>query len=358
MIDFYERLKNKKIFITGNTGFTGGWTSFWLQSIGANALGYSLRPSTSPSLFKALNLDQCMPTIFGDICNYKLLRKSIIDFQPDLILHLAAQPLVSEGFEKPLLTLNTNVIGTAHILDIARYIKCLKGVLCITTDKVYKNIHTKKNFIETDVIGGIDPYSASKSAAEIIIESYAKSYFIDKKNFPMINVARGGNIIGGGDWSKDRLIPDYVRSVISNQQLDVRSPYSIRPWQHVLDLISGYFLILIDMMDSKVNKLNTWNLGPHELEDYNVKDVLGIISSTWKAPDINFVVNHIKETKNLTLNSNKAKNKLKWNPNWGTTKSIKMTAEWYKQFYIDPKKSSEITLHQINEWKKSNLSTL
>ena len=221
MKNFQKIFKNKKIFITGNTGFTGSWASFWLQRIGANLLGFSLLPNTNPSLFKVLNLNDSMKTIYGDICNYNLLKKTLIDFQPDLILHLAAQPLVSQSYDEPLETFNTNIMGTANILEISRYIRNLKGVLCVTTDKVYKNNDNKRKFIETDMIGGIDPYSASKSAAEIIIESYVKSYFNDKSTLPVINVARGGNIIGGGDWSKNRIIPDYVRSITTQKPLNI-----------------------------------------------------------------------------------------------------------------------------------------
>ena len=354
MIDFEPNLKNKKIFVTGNTGFTGSWVCFWLKSIGAEIKGFSLPPRTSPSLFKSLNLDKEMKTIFGDICDCKLLKKSILKFQPDLILHLAAQPLVSHGYDQPLQTFNTNVLGTANILEISRYVKNLKGLLCITTDKVYKNINYKKRFVEDDEIGGIDPYSASKSAAEIVIESFAKSYFSDHKKTSIINVARGGNIIGGGDWSENRLLPDYVRSITSKKQLNIRSSSSIRPWQHVLDLISGYFLILTNILNGQIEQYSAWNLGPHEDKNYTVQNVIEIISDHWDNPNIKFTKNPIKETKNLYLNSNKAKDILNWKPNWETKKSLQKTIEWYKEFYTSPKQVSHMSLLHLNQWRRDN----
>lgn len=355
MKNFQKILKNKRIFITGNTGFTGGWASLWLQIIGANLLGFSLPSKTSPSLFEVLNLNRSMLTIFGDICDYNLLKKSLVDFQPDLILHLAAQPLVSEGYDKPIETMNTNIIGTANILEISRYVENLKGVLCITTDKVYKNIEEKKKFIETDVLGGIDPYSASKSAAEIVIECFARSYFNKKTSSPIINVARGGNIIGGGDWSKNRLIPDYVRSVVTNKPLNIRSGHSIRPWQHVLDLVSGYFLILSKLYNGSINEYESWNLGPHEKNNYTVSNILKIMNRVWLNQEINYIKNHIQETKTLYLDSSKAKEILEWETRWETEFSIIKTVEWYKNFYAQPKEAFNTTLNQISEWEGSNL---
>ena len=354
MINFQQELKNKKIFITGHTGFTGSWVCFWLHHIGSEILGYSLSPDTSPSLFKLLDINKKVKSIYNDICNYKLLKESIIKFQPDLILHLAAQPLVGKGYQEPLKTFNTNIIGTSNILEISRYVENLKGLLCVTTDKVYKNNNFKNKFVETDILGGVDPYSASKSAAEIVIESFAKSYFFDHKNFPVINVARGGNIIGGGDWSQNRLIPDYVRSLALEKQLEIRSSSSIRPWQHVLDLVSGYFLILTSILNKKIKEYTTWNLGPHENKSYTVKNVLDIISDNWLNENIIFIENPIKETENLLLNSNKAKEKLNWKPSWGTKKSIEKTVEWYKKFYADPKQAKHISLLDLNEWRSDN----
>ena len=356
MINFEKKLKDKKIFVTGHTGFTGSWVCLWLQKIGSEILGYSLPSHTSPSLFKSLHLDKNVNSIYGDVCNYELIKESIIKFQPDLILHLAAQPLVSKGYEEPLKTFNTNIIGTSNILEISRYVKSLKGVLCITTDKVYKNFELQKKYIETDSLGGVDPYSASKSAAEIIVESYAKSYFYDHNNFPIINVARGGNIIGGGDWSKDRLFPDYVRSITSKNCLNIRSLLSIRPWHHVLDLVSGYFLILSNILDKKINDYNAWNLGPHENQNYTVEDILKIISDQWEKPKINLIQNPIKETKTLTLNSEKAKKELSWEPAWCIKQSIELTTNWYKNFYADPTKAPELCHNDLKNWECHNFN--
>jgi len=345
IINFEKHFKNKKIFITGHSGFTGGWACVWLKAMGANVLGYSLPPNTTPSLFEILNLKNLIPTIFGDICDFELLENTLNKFKPDLILHLAAQPLVSESYQNPISTINSNVVGTANILEISRNIETLAGLLCITTDKVYKPKKNQENFVESDIIGGIDPYSASKSAAEIIIRSYANSFFNNQSVYPNIGIARGGNIIGGGDWSKDRLIPDYVRSIHNKSKLNLRAPNSIRPWQHVLDLLSGYFLILVNLIETKNKKLNAWNLGPQTIENYTVAQIVEIIGRIWEKPEINYVSNCIKETKLLTLNSNKARKKLLWTPSWNKEKSVINTADWYRNYYNNTNNSYESTLN-------------
>ena len=247
-LPFERALACQRILVTGHTGFTGGWASVWLHSIGCEVVGLALPPDTTPSLFNALELDQKITSILGDIADPQVVEDVIAKHQPDLILHLAAQPLVRRAYREPSRTFMVNAQGTAHVLDAARRHKKVKGVLCITTDKVYRNNEWVWPYREDDALGGKDPYSASKSAAEFIIQSFAASYPWQDGLGPAIATARGGNIVGGGDWSEDRLIPDFVRAVEKNGTLTLRYPDATRPWQHVLALVHGYLLILAGLL--------------------------------------------------------------------------------------------------------------
>lgn len=222
LLPFESALSGRKILVTGHTGFTGGWACLWLEAIGAKVMGFSLPPETSPSLFDEIGLAKNTPTVFGDICDYNQLLNAVEDFQPELILHLAAQPLVRRSYREPVYTFAVNAQGTAHILEAARNVKSVRAVLCITTDKVYKNNEWPWPYRENDPLGGKDPYSASKAAAEMVIQSYAASYPQNENKGPAIATARGGNIIGGGDWSEDRLIPDFVRAVVDKKTIGDR----------------------------------------------------------------------------------------------------------------------------------------
>ena len=277
--DFENILSGKRILVTGHTGFTGSWACLWLKSIGVELAGYSLAPETTPSLFEAIGLGADLQSTFGDICDYDHLHAAVSDFQPDLILHLAAQPLVRKSYREPLNTFLVNVQGTAHVLEAARSVKSVKGVLCITTDKVYKNNEWQWPYRENDPLGGKDPYSASKAAAEMVIQSYAASYPWVGEEGPAIATARGGNIIGGGDWSEDRLIPDFIRALVHDGRLTLRYPDATRPWQHVLALVHGYLMILAGLSSSDPGQVaRAWNLGPHDAREYSVREVLELMS--------------------------------------------------------------------------------
>ncbi|NVL42758.1 CDP-glucose 4,6-dehydratase, partial [Pseudomonas syringae pv. actinidiae] len=247
-LKFEDSLAGKKVLVTGHTGFTGGWACLWLKSIGAHVAGYSLAPETTPSLFEELGLENDVDSVLGDICDFDKLLQAVEAFQPDLILHLAAQPLVRRSYREPVQTFMVNAQGTAHVLEAARLVKSVRGVLCVTTDKVYKNNEWAWPYRENDPLGGKDPYSASKAAAEMIIQSYGASYPFSQGLGPAIATARGGNIIGGGDWSEDRLIPDFVRAVNEGQVMTLRYPDATRPWQHVLALVHGYLVILAELL--------------------------------------------------------------------------------------------------------------
>jgi len=351
---FEQQLSNKRIFITGHTGFTGGWASLWLKSIGAEITGYSLEPDTTPSLFESIHLESEINSIIGDICDYKNLHEAIDQFQPDLILHLAAQPLVRKSYREPVNTFLINAQGTAHVLEAARNVKSVQGVLCITTDKVYKNNEWPWPYRENDPLGGKDPYSASKAAAEMIIQSYAASYPFEKGEGPAIATARGGNIIGGGDWSEDRLIPDFVRAVMNGDVLTLRYPTATRPWQHVLALVQGYLMILAGLASANPKLVaQAWNLGPQDSKHYSVKDVLELMCQHWQRPSITYLDNPLPEAQSLALDSSLARNQLNWLPSWTTERVVLETAAWYRDYYENPKAAKDITLAQIYAWRES-----
>jgi len=354
MHEFESRLVGKKIFVTGHTGFSGGWACLWLQSIGAEVAGYALEPDTNPSLFEALCLGQDMQSKFGDISDYDQLHEAIESFQPDLILHLAAQPLVRKSYREPVRTFLVNAQGTAHVLESARTIKCVKGVLCITTDKVYKNNEWLWPYRENDPLGGKDPYSASKASAEMVIQSYAASYPWTDGQGPAIAIARGGNIIGGGDWSEDRLIPDFVRAVVNCSTMTLRYPDATRPWQHVLALIHGYLVILAGLASSNPERFaRAWNLGPQDARHYSVRKVLECMCCNWKRPLLEYMDNPLPEAQSLALDSTLARNQLDWSPAWSTEQVIRETAAWYRDYYANPKSARAITLAQINSWREA-----
>jgi CDP-glucose 4,6-dehydratase len=250
-------------------------------------------------------------------------------------------------------TFLVNAQGTAHVLEAARMVKSVQGVLCVTTDKVYKNNEWSWPYRENDPLGGKDPYSASKAAAEMVIQSYAASFPNQSMEGPAIATARGGNIIGGGDWSDDRLIPDFVRAVVNGDRLTLRYPEATRPWQHVLALVHGYLVIMAGLTSKDpAHFARAWNLGPLDVKQYTVRDVLTLMSDSWQRPDLAFMDNPLPEAVALALDSTLARNQLGWKPVWDTERVVKETAAWYRQYYNDPTSASKITLEQINAWRE------
>jgi CDP-glucose 4,6-dehydratase len=352
LLNFEKNLQGKKILVTGHTGFTGGWVCSWLNLIGADVYGFSLEPDTNPSLFNELGLSKKINSHIGDICNFREFKETIDTIKPDLILHLAAQPLVRRSYYEPLETFLVNTQGTANVLESARMVSSVKGILCITTDKVYKNFEWDWPYRENDVLGGKDPYSASKSAAEMIIQSYSDSFSENNGGKLSIASARGGNIIGGGDWAEDRLIPDFVRALIKGDELIIRYPNAVRPWQHVLALVYAYLLILSGLIseDSK-NFCRAWNLGPDHSTQFSVMDILRKMGELWKLPNLKISENLLPEAMSLSLDSSLANNQLNWRPVWGIEKVIHETIFWYRKFYEEPQSAYSITVEQINAWR-------
>lgn len=357
MNDFDKALTGKRIFITGHTGFTGSWASIWLKSIGAEVFGYSLAPETSPNLFTAADIESWVPGVTADIRDFDKLYESMASFEPDLVLHLAAQPLVRRSYSIPRETFEINTQGTANVLEAARTVSSVKGVLCVTTDKVYKNLEREHKYTETDALGGKDPYSASKAAAEFVISSFKSSF--KGSGGPPIAVARGGNIVGGGDWSQDRLIPDVIRAAYSREPLEIRNPDSTRPWQHVLSLVEGYILIMTGLIGQASSKFDReFNLGPIQDGSVSVKSLLESIQEA--LPGLQFTIkpSDLHEESLLSLDSNLAIDTFDWKPKWNTKESIQKTIEWYARFYANPEHARQLCLEQIDFWNKGAQSNL
>jgi CDP-glucose 4,6-dehydratase len=345
LLSFY---KNKKIFITGHTGFKGTWLTSTLIKSGANVMGFSKRDERTKSYEKICYYKK-VKNIYADVLDYKKLKKKILGFNPQIIFHLAAQSLVPESYKNPHKTIKTNIIGTLNILDISRSIKNLKSLIIITSDKCYLNQELKRGYKENDILGGDDPYSASKASAELIFNAYSKSFFNFQNKYGFAAV-RAGNVIGGGDWSKYRIIPDCVKSIKNKKNLTVRNPYSTRPWQHVLEPISGYLLIAKKLYENKYKYSGAWNFGPAIRETMKVQKVVKLFFSHFKFnKKIVIKKSKFKEANLLKLNSTKAIRLLKWKNTWGMKKSILETAKWYN-LYIQTKDLKKITLMQIEEY--------
>ena len=323
--------KDKKVLITGHTGFKGSWLTIWLNQIGAKVYGISLPPDQKPSLFEKANISRFCESIICDIRDYQKTESYIKKINPDIIFHLAAQPIVKESYKNPLNTFSTNIMGSINILNISRNISNLKTLIVVTTDKVYKNKEWDYPYRETDELGGSDPYSASKASVEIIINSFRESFFKDKK----VNIlsARAGNVIGGGDWSKDRLIPDTIKAWQSSSYLNIRRPDFIRPWQHVLEPLFGY-LLMAQYSYKRFSLKKSYNFGPNTSELISVRELVEI--SKKYIQDLKVKFNHqdtFHESGKLLLENSLARKDFGYSPRWGIEKNLKRTMEWYKEFY-------------------------
>ena len=344
--------RNKKVLVTGHTGFKGAWLALWLSLMGAKVYGISLRPRKL-SLFKIAHIDKYVTNYYFDICNKSRLTSTILKINPEIIFHLAAQAIVKDSFINTIKTFKTNIIGTANILESLKNcskLKRLKALIVVTSDKCYAN---QKNlrYRENDKLGGDDPYSASKASTEIIVNAYRKSFFLNK-NF-LIATVRAGNVIGGGDWSENRLVPDIVRSLKSKNTLLIRNPNHVRPWQHVLEPLSGYLLLAKELYKNKKQFSNSWNFGPSINEKIKVINFIKIFQSKQKIK-INYFIKKEKdynETKNLSLNINKARKKLKWKPVLNIYSAIDLTSSWYHSWFNGDDILKK-TISQIIKYKK------
>tara|TARA_B100000927_G_scaffold231352_1_gene191387 strand:- start:166 stop:1242 length:1077 start_codon:yes stop_codon:yes gene_type:complete len=346
--------KNKKVFLTGHTGFKGTWLTIMLNMLEAKVAGYSLRPKKL-SLFNQTKCSKLLKNnYFLDVNNLNTLKKKIKKTKPDIIFHLAAQPLVTLSFKKPVDTFQTNVIGTLNLLEAAKNVKSVKSVVIITTDKVYKVNTTSKSYVETDELGGKDPYSASKACSEILTNSYVLS-FLNHSNLMTVSTARSGNVIGGGDYSKDRLVPDILESFNKNKILAVRNPDHVRPWQHVIEPLYGYLLLAEKQFLNQLSNLDhSWNFGPKKKSFISVKQVINKFRKKKLIKKILIKKNKNIETKILTLNSNKASKYLNWNQKWDIDQTLQKIIEWNN--IVNKKKNyREICENQIKEYLKNKL---
>lgn len=340
--------RGKKVLITGHTGFIGSWLTKWLKLFQANICGYALDPPSDPNIFNAIGLTKSILDVRGDIRDTRKLRGTLTDFKPEIIFHLAAQPIVLNSYDRPVETYDTNVTGTANLLNELRKIDGIKVIVVMTSDKAYRNNEWVYPYRENDMLGGIDPYSASKSCQDIVVESFRESYFLDSQIG--VSSVRAGNVIGGGDWSQHRIIPDIVRGIVGNEIIKIRNPNSIRPWQHVLEPISG-ILLLTERMYNDINFSGAWNFGPNQNTEINVKELTERFVEMWGSGsyDIDETQTY-KEANYLQLDISKAKKNLNWTPRYNFSESLYKTVEWYKEYYKNPMVIGKKTVEQINEY--------
>lgn len=337
---------NKRVLIIGHTGFKGSWLSFWLKNLGSEVCGYSLAPETSPNLFENLELENRINSVIGDIRDLENFGNVAKDFQPEIVFHLAAQSLVRKSYREPVETYTTNVIGTVNILEAIRNVKSVRSVVIITTDKVYENKEWHWAYRENERLGGFDPYSNSKACAELAVSSYRNSFFAESET--LIATARAGNVIGGGDWSEDRLLPDVFRSLIFGDDLLIRNPNSVRPWQHTLEPLAGYLKLGEKLFGGEKDFAEGWNFGPSEDDSKPVGFILENIKKIWDE-NVSWKIadgEHPHEANLLKLDSSKAKNKLGWKPKLSLDEALKLTTDWYKEFK-NKSDLTEITTKQI-----------
>lgn len=347
MFDFY---RDKRVLITGHTGFKGGWLSLWLSCLGAKVCGYALAPNTTPSLFETINVaGKIQKSVIGSILDRAALQQAFDDFKPEIVFHLAAQPLVRLSYAEPVLTYETNVIGSLNVLEAARKCGSVKSFVNVTTDKCYENKETGKNFEESDPMGGYDPYSSSKGCVEIMSASYRRS-FLQAGYF--MATARAGNVIGGGDWAVDRLVPDCIRAINKNEKIEIRSPAAVRPWQHVLEPLSGYMTLARKLYEDETKYAQGYNFGPRKDSVLTVAEVARKIVENYGAGE---VVVHKKDDLHeaglLMLDITKAEKELDWRPVWSADTAVRKTVEWYRRFYAG-KEMTDFTLLQINDYQE------
>lgn len=354
MVTDPEFWKNKKVFMTGHTGFKGSWLTIWLHEMGAEITGYSVDIPTNPSLFEEAGLKDKAHHIQGDVRDYERLLSSIKKADPDLLIHMAAQPLVRLSYENPRETYEINVMGTVNVLEAIRQVSSIKSTVIITTDKCYENREWEYGYREIDPMGGHDPYSNSKGAAELTVSAYNNSFF--KGTDQMVCSARAGNVIGGGDWAKDRLVPDVIQSINDGEKVKIRNPKAIRPWQHVLEPLSGYLLLAEKAYKSEEDVRGGWNFGPSDEDAQNVQWVTEKIGEAWGETNVwkKDGDEHPHEANYLKLDISKARMNLKWTPKWSAGKAVENTTTWYKDFYLGELKSSdsvyERCIKDLNEY--------
>lgn len=337
----------KRILVTGHTGFKGSWLSLWLTQMGADVVGISLAPEAQPNHWNLLNLESSLQHHELDIRSSMDVARVFRSTQPEMVFHLAAQPLVRRSYRDPLETWSTNVMGTANVLEACRQTDSVRAILAVTTDKCYENQNWVWGYRENDPLGGHDPYSASKASAEFVVSSFRRAFF-QVDGAPLLASARAGNVIGGGDWSEDRLIPDLVRSIAAQQSLEIRSPKATRPWQHVLESLSGYLLLGQKLIEGNKDFEGAWNFGPERSDNRTVAEVLSKLNVHW--PEMQWhktESEQLHEANLLYLDSTKAHSLLNWQPIWKLGTTLEKTTDWYRAFL---QSKSVISVRQLMEY--------
>ena len=346
----------KRVFLTGHTGFKGSWLSIWLTAMGARVTGFALPPNSAPAIFDVAKVGGLIEaSVIGNINDISALREAMVSANPDVVIHMAAQPLVRYSYLNPIETFTTNVIGTVNVLDTVRMIGNIRAVLVVTTDKCYENNESGEKFVETDPLGGYDPYSSSKACAELVTAAFRQSYFgnVQAKTRTSLATARAGNVIGGGDWSADRLIPDAIRAFMQGRRVAIRHPEAIRPWQHVLEPLSGYLLLIQKLYSEGAVFAQPWNFGPSDNDARSVSAVLDLLTSAWGGgAGWEQVGNEqLHEAHYLKLDITKAKSGLNWQPKWSLEEAIAKVVAWH-QALNRREDMLRVCLDQIAEYQK------
>lgn len=352
--DFYN---GRQILITGHTGFKGSWLSAWLNELGAKIVGYSLKPRYSPNLYEICCLEDKVTSIEADVRYLDKLREVFEEYQPEIVFHMAAQPLVRYSYKRPVETYETNVMGTVNLLEACRNTPSVKVIVNITSDKCYENRDWIWGYRENDSIGGYDPYSSSKGCAELITSAYIKSYFNPnyyREHGKALASVRAGNVIGGGDWSEDRLIPDCMKALLENRPILIRYPHAIRPWQHVLEPLYGYLLLAQRLYQEGADYAGAWNFGPGDDDVKPVRSIVKQVTKMWGG-GARWELDsgdHSHEANYLKLDCSKAKLKLDWYPQWDLSTALEKTVEWYKA-YVNNEDMLSLTKNQIQSYKEN-----
>lgn len=347
--------KGKRVFLTGHTGFKGSWLAIWLNQLGAQVTGYALPAPTEPSLFEVAGVKNLLTSVIGDIRSHEKLEAALSTADPQVIFHLAAQPLVSEGYSDPIRTYGTNVIGTVNLLEAARKLNNLDAILVVTTDKCYENWESPTPYRESDRLGGYDPYSSSKACAELATASYRQSFFGDPERAG-IATARAGNVIGGGDWARNRLIPDILRALSQGQVAQLRNPQAIRPWQHVLEPLAGYLMLAKKLCLDK-SAASSWNFGPELADCISAEKIADQLcklwseTATWQCEACNFP----HEAGLLRLDASRAQEMLEWRPRWRLDEALRHTVEWQRA-WLKGSRMDDFCRQQINHYSHGKVS--
>lgn len=354
--------KNKRVILTGHTGFKGSWLTLWLQSMGAQVVGYALAPPTKPSLFEIAEVGKgMMVSIIGDIRDLKHLNAVFTEYKPEIVFHMAAQPLVRYSYIEPVETYATNVMGSVNLFEAVRATKSVKAVVNVTTDKCYENREWAWGYRENEPMGGYDPYSSSKGCAELVTAAYRNSYFHPEKyNTHGVAIASGraGNVIGGGDWAEDRLIPDIMRAITQGNLVNIRSPHSIRPWQHVLEPLSGYLLLAQKLYEEGAAYAESWNFGPSDEDAKPVQWIVEKLTTSW-GEDARWTLDggdHPHEAHYLKLDCSKAKARLEWHPRWALPTTLNSIVRWNKE-WLAGKNMKTVSLEQIADYQAHDINS-